>query len=1050
MLRFFTDLFGIESPFRHTDAPDHMIEERKARIRHIKNTVIISLLMAVAGFFLTPLVVFIITSGANPSPQTGKLIWDYVLITFSSNWEMPHKHMLTNNDFIPLQMGWIPGTEDPFLKGMTAYAFNITIFTIIGAMRHLTNRHKKFVMKADARWCTEEDLVKMEERKQIGIKGGFLMSLGLWPTGLRANQPVRMIETLSALLLAPPGTGKCLGPDVPVLMADGTTKLNGFLRAGDRVMGPDGKPREVLTSNPGRGEMYAVVGDDGSRWTCNGGHILTLVRSNQHRNALPGADAVEMTVEEFLSLPAHERAQWRLWKSLINESPAPEAAEAAYRIGAAAMTRAVGEVVINDPKSAFYVGSNRATALKAYPQVVVDLDIWESCHLPRTAEARLAMLAGIIDESPAIWWTRFCCEFVAPRQSGALIMRLAQTCGLSADVDALENGTIRISLTGETALIPARARPRSIGLSPIPSITTVAFTIYTIGAGNWHGVVLDNDGLFLLSSNIVVHNTAGFVIPTLLTSRNTSFIVNDPKPELHQAVGYTLEQSSFVFMLDWSKIDSPSSGKFYPRFNFLSKRLMPPSGPDRDTYIDSIAKTLIPEKQGGGDSYFTDKGRGALTGFIHHLVAKVNDAGNYNGIPEEWHGKEASIPMLVNWIAAAQMASSGGDKNNTDAQDAYAEAAMFGQDPGEYGDTFAPPPATDSGDKDPMSAWLKTLADEANPNNRAPEDRVGTSNRAFLELSTLVPMADKERSGVMGTMDQALIPFKNQAVMERTSATDFVPGDLRGIKDPVTGVMIPVSLFICVNQAEADAFASITTLLYETLANYLISFGANEHDPKQNRTMGPFPVCFVMDEFAKLPKCEKVITIPDLGRSKQLSVKFVAQDYGQLKMKYSQEYIDVINTTTAVKIILAQNNKGTVEQIQGMVGKTTIRRASNSFQDGLSKQVFSHSRADTVEETDFIRAVDIASLPPGYHIVLVQNFMQMPMKLKTQFFFTDPELRSKVYSRGQGKLPTKTIPDFVLWKRVEEIKRKAHETILARSNLQTFVKETELDEADAI
>ncbi|MBY0362973.1 MAG: type IV secretory system conjugative DNA transfer family protein [Phreatobacter sp.] len=1046
MIRFFTNLFGITSPFSYTDAPDHMTEEREARIRHIKGTVALTLIMGVIGFFATPLVVFILVSGANPSPQTVSMIVDYARMTFSRDVWVPHHHMMINKDFIPIQMGWIPGTEDPFLKGITAYAFIVSIFMIIGSLRHLTNRHKKFVMKADARWCTEEDLKKMEARKQVGIKGGFLMSLGLWQTGLRKNQPVRMIETLSALLLAPPGTGKCLGTDVPVLMADGSTKLNGFLKRGDQLMGPDGRPRTILTTNPGRGEMFRIIAEDGSSWTCNGEHILSLVPTAIDRRTMPGDRAREMTVTEYLALSTDERQQWRLWKSLINDHPAPEAAEAAYRHGLALMEAEAKRAT--QAAAAMADGTSDNVPPKA--TLIATLDPGEGLVMPRTAEARLAMLAAFVDDSEIIHWSHYCCEIALRSIHADSLARLARSCGLTIDIDDLGHDLSRIMITGPTTLIPSTRRPAGLGHTVIPAISTLAFSVEPAGVANWHGIVLDGDGLYILGDYTVTHNTAGFVIPSLLTSVGVSHCINDQKPEIYTMVGADLEKTSFVFMLDWSKIDKPSTDVFYPRFNFLSKRLMPPSGPDRDTYIDAIAKTLIPEKQGGGDSYFVDKGRGALTGFIHHLVAKVNDAENYDGIPEEWVGKEASIPMLVNWIAAAQMASSGGNKGNTEAQDLYAEAALFGQDPSEYGDAFAPPEPQDTGDKDPMSAWLKSLADEANPHNRAPEDRVGTSNRAFLELSTLVPMADKERSGVLGTMDQALIPFKNQAVMERTSATDFVPADLRGIKDPVTGVWIPMNLFICVNQAEAEAFASITTLLFETLTKYLISFGANEHDPKQNRTMGPFPVCMMMDEFAKLPKCEAVITIPDLGRSKQLSVKLVCQDYGQLEMKYNKQYIDVINTTTAVKIILPQNNKSTVDQIQGMVGKTTIRRASNSYQDGFTKQAFSFNRSDTVEETDFIRAVDVASFPPGEHIVLVQNFMQRPMKLKTQFFFEDPELRDRVYSRGKGEKPKTTIPAFIKDRRLTELKQRIHDKKLKRSELQTFVKETEVDEADAI
>src|SRR3546814_18660950 len=94
--------------------------------------------------------------------------------------------------------------------------------------------------------------------------------------------------------------------------------------------------------------------------------------------------------------------------------------------------------------------------------------------------------------------------------------------------------------------------------------------------------------------------------------------------------------------------------------------------------------------------------------------------------------------------------------------------------------------------------------------------------------------------------------------------------DLRGMRDVDTGEWLPVTLYICVNQAEAQAFANITALLYEVLSRDFLSYGPGEKD-KRGRTMGPKTICFMMDEFAKLPKSETVLTGPDLGRSKKVS-----------------------------------------------------------------------------------------------------------------------------------------------------------------------------------
>ncbi|WP_164125678.1 hypothetical protein, partial [Stenotrophomonas maltophilia] len=78
------------------------VESRVQRIRHIKLTMILTLIMGVIGMFATPLVVFIIRDGHSPSPQTLRVILDYVALTFSSGWWVPHQIMLQDRNFIPI------------------------------------------------------------------------------------------------------------------------------------------------------------------------------------------------------------------------------------------------------------------------------------------------------------------------------------------------------------------------------------------------------------------------------------------------------------------------------------------------------------------------------------------------------------------------------------------------------------------------------------------------------------------------------------------------------------------------------------------------------------------------------------------------------------------------------------------------------------------------------------------------------------------------------------------------------------------------------------
>ena len=70
--------------------------------------------------------------------------------------------------------------------------------------------------------------------------------------------------------------GKCARRDTPILMMDGTIKPVQDVRVGDRLMGPDSRPRVVHSTNCGVGEMYEIRPKRGKPWFVNLEHVLTL------------------------------------------------------------------------------------------------------------------------------------------------------------------------------------------------------------------------------------------------------------------------------------------------------------------------------------------------------------------------------------------------------------------------------------------------------------------------------------------------------------------------------------------------------------------------------------------------------------------------------------------------------------------------------------------------------------------------------------------------------------------------------------------------------
>lgn len=70
--------------------------------------------------------------------------------------------------------------------------------------------------------------------------------------------------------------GKCLGTEVEVLMADGSTKKAGEVQPGDLLMGPDSTPRKVVNVLIEKdANMYRVDQTRGDSYTCNSRHIGT-------------------------------------------------------------------------------------------------------------------------------------------------------------------------------------------------------------------------------------------------------------------------------------------------------------------------------------------------------------------------------------------------------------------------------------------------------------------------------------------------------------------------------------------------------------------------------------------------------------------------------------------------------------------------------------------------------------------------------------------------------------------------------------------------------
>lgn len=523
--------------------------------------------------------------------------------------------------------------------------------------------------------------------------------------------------------------------------------------------------------------------------------------------------------------------------------------------------------------------------------------------------------------------------------------------------------------------------------------------------------------------------TRGIVMPTILDCDTVSMIINDPKPELKQTTSGYRSTVGPVFIMNWAGQDDPEHGIYYPSWNPLSPEHVPYNPEQRDLYIDAICKVLVPDnKSATADPHWANTGRAGLSGLVNFIVSKVERAkaddyfyarlnngtftsddaallgdyylsmmndpnayaaysllqrgelnttnyvhvGTWNRIPDAWHGKEASLSMILDWLTSSQVA--------------IAEQMEERRRQGDQMVMMA----------DPMKDLLLDAVEEAR--------RYAYANRAVSELTQLANTPEKERGSILSTMIEGLAIFRNAAVRNRTSHSDFHFADLRGMRDPRDGKIKPVSVYLSINMVDAQALNPITAIFIELMSNYLLAHNVNQ--TVDGVTMGPYPVLFVLDEMPKMQKLDAVIQGPDLGRGQKVSYLIIGQDIHQIQEKYGADAAATIISTTAAKIVLRQNDIETAKKFSEMIG---MKKTEKVEKDKDGKEVKKPKEEPLYSEHEIMR------LPEGKQLVIYQGWYHRPIEAdqEREYLNKTPiqkKLHEKVLMGESSPLPEFLIP----------------------------------------
>lgn len=117
------------------------------------------------------------------------------------------------------------------------------------------------------------------ERTGVDININFKGDLRPNQLEIMNNVKEKIEKNDSCVLSVGCGQGKCLAFDTEILMYDGSIKKVQDVVVGDKLMGDDSNPRNVISLARGKEEMFEIVPEKGESYTVNRSHILSL-RSN--------------------------------------------------------------------------------------------------------------------------------------------------------------------------------------------------------------------------------------------------------------------------------------------------------------------------------------------------------------------------------------------------------------------------------------------------------------------------------------------------------------------------------------------------------------------------------------------------------------------------------------------------------------------------------------------------------------------------------------------------------------------------------------------------
>ena len=372
------------------------------------------------------------------------------------------------------------------------------------------------------------------------------------------------------------GTGKCLHPDTPVLMYNGSIKLAKNIVIGDQLMGDDSTPRNVLSTCTGEENMYRVKQLYGDDYIVNESHILSLVSKSQSVVGLgyKKQEIIDISVKDYLQRSNSFKKNYRGYKVGV-EFESKDVPIDPYLFG----------VWLNDGT---FAESSITNTGNIFLNFLKEYNLINNKHIPdiykcNNREIRLKLLAGLIDSDG--YYDSRCNYYEITQKNDKLandILYLCRSLGFKTNLNKREK-TCTNSANGRVTNTYNIIGISGFGLNQIPVLLdrkkanprkqkknalVYGINVELLGPGKYRGFEIDGNKRFLLGDFTVTHNTtfgsyiasAGIfnriIVYNLMQGTNVNFLesMNNLERQLYNSTPKDKktddEQESVLLILD--------------------------------------------------------------------------------------------------------------------------------------------------------------------------------------------------------------------------------------------------------------------------------------------------------------------------------------------------------------------------------------------------------------------------------------------------------------------------------------------------------------------